>query len=148
MTTQLHDTGEEAILDDFFEESLSKPASVGIGLFNDSTDSLTDSSTYADITTEPSGGSYAQQSASFGTGDFTNSDSGGDWQAVIADQTFDTSDSSQTVDSYYVTITFTSDDKSDTSSTEHLLFTGSLDQSYDLSNVDSFTLSGAGISLT
>lgn len=148
MTTQLHDTGEEAILDDFFEESLSKPSSVEVGLFNDSTDGLADSSTFSAITTEPSGSNYSPQSATFGTSDFTNSDSGGDWQSVIADQTFNTSDSSQTVDAYYVSITFQSDDQSDTSATKNLLFTGDLDQSYDLSNIDSFTLSGAGISLT
>ena len=148
MTTQLHDTGEEAILDDFFEESLTKPASVTVGLYNDGTDALSDSSDVGAITTEPSGSAYARQSASFGTGDFTNQDNAGDWESIIADQTFDTSDSSQSVDAYFIVINFTSDDTGDTSATDHLLFTGSLDQTYDLSNVDSFTLSGAGLSLT
>lgn len=148
MTTQLHDTGEEAILDDFFEGSITKPASVSIGLFNDTTDALADSSDLAGITTEPAGAAYARQSASFGTTDFTTQDNAGDWEAIIADQTFDTSDSSASVDAYFVVINFTSDDTGDTAATDHLLFTGSLDQTYDLSNVDSFTLSGAGLSLT
>lgn len=148
MTTQLHDTGEEAILDDFFEESLTKPASVTVGLYNDGTDALSDSSDVGAITTEPAGSAYARQSASFGTTDFTNQDNAGDWESIIADQTFDTSDSSQSVDAYFIVINFTSDDTGDTSATDHLLFTGSLDQTYDLSNVDSFTLSGAGLSLT
>lgn len=151
MTVQLHDTGEEFILDYIFtgaDTSVTGTTSVSIGLFNDGTDALADSSDYGNITTEPTGSKYSAQSASFGTTDFTNSDSGGDWQTVIADQTFDTSDSTQSVDSYYVTVTYQSDDTSDTSSNQHLLFTGSLDQSYDLSNIDSFTLSGAGLSLT
>ena len=148
MTTQLHDTGEEAILDDFFEQSLSKPASVDIGLYNDATDALADSSDVGNITTEPAGSAYARQSASFGTTDFTNQDNSGDWETIIADQTFDTSDSSQNVDAYFVVINFTSDDTGDTSATDHLLFTGSLDQEYNLNDIDSFTLSGAGLSLT
>lgn len=148
MTTQLHDTGEEAILDDFFEESLSKPANVNVSLYNESTDSLSDSDSYADITTEPAGASFNQQSASFGTTDFTNQDNSGDWETIITDQTFDTSDSTQTVSAYMVTITFQADDTGDTSATQHLLFTGDLDQNYDLSDIDSFTLSGAGLSLT
>lgn len=148
MTTQLHDTGEEAILDDFFEGSLTKPASVDIGLYNDGTDALTDSSDVGNITTEPAGSAYARQSAAFGTTDFTNQDNGGDWESIIADQTFDTSDSTASVDAYFIVINFQSDDTGDTSATDHLLFTGSLDQSYDLSNIDSFTLSGAGLSLT
>lgn len=152
MTVQLHDTGEEFILDYVFTDGATRPANVSIGLFNDGTDALNDTADYdgssGDITTEPTGASYAEQTASFGTTDFTNSDSGGDWQTVIADQTFDTSDSTQSVDSYFVTISFQADDTSDTSATTHLLFTGSLDQTYDLSNIDSFTLSGAGLSLT
>lgn len=147
MTTQLHDTGEEAILDDFFEESLTKPASVDVGLFNDATDALSDSSDIGNITTEPAGSAYARQSASFGSA-FTNQDNAGDWETIIDDQTFDTSDSSQDVDAYFVVINFQSDDTGDTSANDHLLFTGSLDQTYNLNDIDSFTLSGSGLSLT
>ncbi|WP_153953042.1 hypothetical protein [Halosegnis longus] len=148
MVTQLHDTGEEALLDAFFEESLSKPSSVSITLFNDSTDALTDSSDLGDISTEPTGSAFARQTASFGTTDFSNQDNSGDWETIIADKTFDTSDSNQSVDSYAVIISFTSDDTGDSSANEHLLFTGSLNQSYNLGDIDTFTLSGSGISLT
>lgn len=79
MTTQLHDTGEELIMDIVFRaDTITKPTSVNIGLFNDSTDSLSDGSDIGDITTEPSGGAYAAQSATFDGSDFTNADSGGD----------------------------------------------------------------------
>jgi hypothetical protein len=144
MTTQLHDTGEEFIMDVVFrEDTLTKPGSVDVGLFNDSTDALSDGSNVGDITTEPSGGAYARQSASLDSGDFTNADSGGDWQTTIANQTFDTSDSSQDVDAYFITVNFNSDDAGTTA--DQLFWTGQLDQTYDLNSVDSLTLSGAGL---
>lgn len=144
MTTQLHDTGEEFIMDVVFrEDTLTKPGSVDVGLFNDSTDALSDGSNVGDITTEPSGGAYARQSASLDSGDFTNSDSGGDWQTTIANQTFDTSDSSQDVDAYFIAVNYTSDDAGTTA--DQLFWTGQLDQTYDLNSVDSLTLSGAGL---
>lgn len=148
MTTQLHDTGEEAILDDFFEESLSKPADVEVLLFNDNTDALSDSSDIGDISTEPTGSAYARQTASFGTADYTNQQNSGDWETIIADQTFDTSDSGQAVDAYAVVINYTSDTTGDAGANDHLLFTGSLNQEYNLSDIDQFTLSGSGLSLT
>jgi hypothetical protein len=146
MTTQLHDTGEELIIDIVFRsDTLTKPGSVNLGLFNDSTDALSDGSDIGDITTEPTGANYAAQSASLDSSDFSNADSGGDWQTTIADQTFDTSDSSQDVDAYYVSASYQSDDTSDGSPNEHLFWTGQLDQTYDLNSVDTLTLSGAGL---
>ncbi|MFB6284573.1 MAG: hypothetical protein ABEK59_11720 [Halobacteria archaeon] len=150
MTTSLHDTGEEFIIDTVFRQDTigSRPGSLSVGLYNDATDSLSDSSDIGGISTEPAGASYSRQTASLDSGDYTNSDSGGDWQTVIADQTFDTSDSSQDVDSYFVVVNFQSDDTNDGSSTDHLFWTGDLDQTYNLNSVDSFTLSGAGLSVS
>jgi hypothetical protein len=148
MGTHLHDTGEEAMLRDFFTEDLAKPASLTIGLFSDSTAALTDSEDVADLANEPTGTSYSRQTFSFGTTDFTVEDNANNnWQAVISDVTFDTSDSTEAVDAYFVIINFQANDKGDTSASDHLLFTGNLDQEYNLSGIDSFTLSGAGLSL-
>lgn len=144
MTTQLHDTGEEFVMDVVFRsDTVTKPSNVTVGLFNDSTDSLSDGSNVSDITTEPSGGAYARQSAAFDGGDFTNANSGGDWQTTISDQTFDTSDSTQDVDAYFIAVSYSSDDAGTDS--DHLFWTGQLDQQYDLNSVDSLTLSGAGL---
>lgn len=130
----------------FRSDTLTKPSSVTVGLFNDSTDALSDGSDVADITTEPTGSAYARQTATLDGTDFTNSDSGGDWQTTIADQTFDTSDSSQDVDAYFIVVNFASEDTSDAgTATDHLFWTGNLDQTYDLNSVDSLTLSGAGL---
>lgn len=146
MTTQLHDTGEEFIVDKVFTESVSA-TSVSVGLYNDSTDSLGDSSDVGDITTEPTGSNYAKQSASFGS-NFTNTDSSGNWETQMDDLVFNTSDSNQSVDSYFVVINYDSQDTNDGgTSTDHLFFTGSLDQTYDLSSVDQFTLSDSGLSI-
>ncbi|UBF22587.1 hypothetical protein HRTV-25_gp6 [Halorubrum tailed virus 25] len=145
MTTQLHDTGEKFIMDEAFGSGTGA-TSVSIGLFNDATDGLSDSSDVSNITTEPGGSNYGRQSATLGS-DFTVQDNGSNWEAIMADQTFDTSNSSQSIDAYFVVVNFQSDDTGDSSATDHLLFTGSLDQTYDLGSVDSFTLSGSGISI-
>jgi len=150
MTTQLHDTGEEfAIKDLFREDQITKPTSVSIGLFNDSTDSLADDSDTGDITTEPTGSNYAGQTADFSSSDFSTGDNAsGNWEVVIADQVYDTSDSSQDVDAYYVEIEYDSEDTSDGGTpAQHLYWTGDLDQTYDLNSVDQFTLSGAGLEI-
>jgi len=150
LTTQLHDTGEELIMDTMFRaDTFTKPANVDVGLFNDATDALSDASDVSSITTEPTGGSYSRQTASLDGTDFTNEDSGGDWQTTIADQTFDTSDSTQNVDAYFVIANFDSDDAGDGgAAADHLFWTGELDQSYDLGSVDTLTLSGAGLKVT
>ena len=146
MATQLHDTGEEWMMDTAYGSDPGT-TTVTIGLYNDGTDSLSDSSDVGSITTEPSGSAYARQSADLGT-HFTVRDNNGNWEAVIDDQSFDTSDSDQSVDSYFVVVNYASNDAGDGgTASDHLLFTGSLDQTYDLSSVDSFTLSGSGISI-
>jgi len=145
MTTQLHDTGEEWLIDKAFNGG-NGVSSVSVGLYNDATDALNDSDDVGAISTEPTGSAYARQSLSLGS-NFSAQDASGNWEAIMDDVTFDTSDSDQSVDAYFVVVTFTSDDKGDSGDNPHLLFTGSLDQTYDLSSVDSFTLSSSGISI-
>jgi hypothetical protein len=149
MTTQLHDTGEEFAIKDLFRgDQLTKPTSVNIGLFSDSTDNLSDNSDIGSINTEPTGSSFSRQTASFDSSDFTVQDNtNGNFETVISDQVFDTSDSSQDVDAYFIIVNFQSDDTNDSSANDHLFFTGNLDQTYDLNSVDQFTLSGAGLEI-
>lgn len=155
MTTQVHDTGEEFAVKDLFRvDQISKPTDVQIGLFLDGEvegsttagDDLVDNNDIGDISTEPEGGAYGRQTASFDTSDFTTQDNvNGNWEAIIADQVFDTSDSTQNVDAYFVVVTFQASDTGDGSPTDHLYFTGPLDQEYELDSVDQFTLQGAGL---
>jgi len=132
VNTELHQHGEEFMQD----LVISSGKTFDIGLYNDSTDSLSDTSDVADITTEPAGAAYARQSDA--ASGFTASLSGGDIQIEGTSQTFDVSDSTQTVDSVFVVVNYQSDVvTSDGSATDHLYYTNSLDQSYDLSQFDS-----------
>lgn len=108
-----------------------------IGLYNDSSDSLGDTSDIGDINTEPTGSAYSRQSDA--ASGFSVSLSGGDVQISGKTQTFDVSDSSQTVDSVFVVVNFSSDVVSSDggTGTDHLFYTNALDQSYDLSSFSS-----------
>lgn len=134
MAQGLSDVGEEFIIRHVFTEDVTKPGSLDVGLYNDTTDDLSDSEDLSDITTEPSGASYTRQTVSFGTTDMSASDVSGDWEVAIADQEFDVSDSSQTVDSWFLVINFTSSDKGDGSATDHVFARGGLGVTDDLSN--------------
>lgn len=159
MTIQLHDTGEEFIIRKVFTEDLGTVTGVSVGLFNDATDALADSDDVGQITTEPTGSAYAPIALTFGTGDFTAQDSGGDWAAVFSDAgsdlTYDVTDSSQTVDSAFVVVTFQANDTADGSQQDHLLFTLDLEDSQgnsvsrDLSQIDTLdlTASTGGLSI-
>jgi len=140
MSHILTDLGEEYTLETALEGT-----SISVGLYNDSTDAITDTDDLAAINTEPSGSAYTQQATTLTLTD------DGDWQAEIsADAVFDTSDSTQSVDSYFLVANFQADDTGDGSATDHLICTGALSQSYDLSSVDHLTVSAgtAGFSVT
>ena len=77
-----------------------------VGLYNDATDALSDSASYASITTEPAGASYAAQTQATVTVQLDASSNG---QLVLDPVTFDVSDSSNTVDSIYVRDSATGD---------------------------------------
>ncbi len=85
MTTGLHDTGEEYIVDVIFDGSTSRVTSAQMTLFNDSNDALSESSDVGNIS-EPQGSSYARQTVDFDTNDVTNSDASGDWQSEFVKQ--------------------------------------------------------------
>lgn len=94
MTQQVFDNGETFTL-----ENDLNGATFEVGLYNDSTDSLSDSATYGDITTEPAGSAYATQTQSSVT---INQDANTDAQITLDAVTFNVSDSSNAVDSVYV----------------------------------------------
>jgi len=129
MPANLHDQGEKALLDAYFGGR-----TLDVGLYNDSTDSLSDSATYSDITTEPSGSAYSVQSVS---GPTVSQDSNGVTEVDFGSLSFDVSDSTQTVDAVYVR----------DSSSGDLIFTNALDSSYDTSSIDTLDLSNVGMTL-
>lgn len=139
-----------SILTDYGEEWMIKTnldtASVDVGLYNDSTDSIADPDGLSSITTEPGDGNYIRQAdISVSASDFS-----GNWGVDNdAKVTFDVTDTTGDVDSYFFVANFTSDDAGDGSATDHLVLTGSLSQSYALGNVDTLEISAntAGVSV-
>lgn len=133
------DYGEEYV-QRVIGNDLSLVTSWSVGLYDDSTDSLSDDSDESDITTEPSGSAYSRQTislpddVSFGLNDSNNV------YIEADDQTFDVSDSSQSVDSYFIVVSFQSSVVgSETGDNPHLLFNGSLNDTLDLSSWAEFT---------
>lgn len=155
MATHLHTTGEEAILRDFFTETITKPSSMSIGLFDDSSSGasgtgMADGDNVSNLVEPTSGTEYQPQTKQFGTTDITEEGNGnGNRQIVFTDTTFQTGDASsgEVVDAYYVTIVYQSNEEGQSSAQENLLFTGDLDQQYDLGQISQFTLSGAGLAI-
>jgi len=94
MTNQLQNDGELFTINNDLSG-----VTYDVGLYNDTTDALTDADGYAAITTEPAGVAYASQSQAIVT---IQLDSNSDGQIVLDPVTFDVSDSTQTVDSVYV----------------------------------------------
>lgn len=124
-------------------------ATVSVGLYNDTTDAITDTDDYdlstGAITTEPSDGNYATQ-----TGEAVSaSDESGNWGVITdSDVVFDVTSTTGTVDSYFVVVSFQSTDAGDGSPANHLVCTGALSQSYDLSNLTALTISAGGVGWT
>lgn len=147
MTTQLHDEGEEFVIKQIFESDIySLPTSVTVGLYDDSTDTLSDSSSTSAITT----GTGVTNSVTLDSSGFqTQTDGNTDWKGSNANTlSFDLSGvSSGSIDSWYIQATY--DQDNDTSDETVLVATGDLSQSYTLSNVDTFDLNadGCGFSL-
>lgn len=138
-----------AILTDLGEEWMVKTnldtASVDVGLYNDSTDTISDTDDVGAITTEPSDGNYTRQTGVA----LSASDISGDWGVDNDSQiSFDVTNTTGTVDSYFFVANFQASDTSDSTATDHLVLTGSLSQSYDLSNVDTLDISAGTSGVT
>jgi hypothetical protein len=142
VAVNLHDFGEEFMQDLVVDSG----ETFDIGLYNDSTDALSESSDISDISTEPTGSNYSRQSES--ASNVTVDLSGSDAKTDFPTQTFDTSDSSQTVDSYFVVVNFNSDEAGDSSQNDHIFQTGSLSQSRNLSEIDTLDVDNVGGTLS
>ncbi len=141
MASILTDLGEEYLIKNNLDGS-----TVDVGLYDDSTDAISDTDDLADITTEPGAGNYLRQdNVLIEQGDFSG-DHGVDNTNKI---TFDVSGTSGDVDSYFFEVSFQAEDTGDSAAQEHLILTGSLSQTYALSNVDTLEISAntAGVSV-
>lgn len=132
MGYQLVNIGEELLMKNNMDG-----LSHDVGLYNDSTDAITDTDDLAAITTEPSGASYARQTSTYAVRDIS-----GNWGFDNDSQlTFDTSDSSQAVDGSFLVHNFASVDAGDGGTAQdHLIGTAALSQSRDLSQIDTLEI--------
>lgn len=131
--------------EEWFVEAALNGESVDVGLFNNSTDSLSDTSTLSDITTEPGGGAYSRQSTAVSTLAI-GSDFGFDNDSQLQ---FDVSDSSNTVDHVFVVVNFQSDGVAgDGSATDHLVGIAALTQSRDISGLSTLTISAGDLEVS
>lgn len=131
--------GEEA-----YTELALDGSTVTVGLFNQGTDSLGDTSVLGDITTEPGGASYGRQSTAVTTLEVTAGEFGFESNS---DLTFDVSDSTQSVEHVFFVLNFESDSVAgDTSAKDHLVAVAELDQLRDLSNWNQLKISANDLS--
>ena len=113
--------------------SLAQPTDLTLVLYDDSVDDIQPDGDIGDITTRPTGSSYADQSVD--PSNYSLSFDAGRWNVLGPDTTFDVSDSTRNVDSFGVADTFQA--SGDSSATQHLLLTGALGDDIDLSARDS-----------
>jgi hypothetical protein len=141
MAPILTDLGEEWLIRNNLDG-----ATVSVGLYNDATDSISDSDDLSEINTEPSDGNYSRIS----NVSVSASDISGDW-GIDNDNvvSFNVSLTTGTVDSYFFVANFQANDTGDSSPQDHLVLTGSLSQSYELSNVDTLEVNAntAGVTV-
>jgi len=139
MANLLTNIGEEWLV-----ENDPNGATLTVGLYNDSTDGLGDTSTLGNISTEPVGAAYSRQTSAVTTRQI-GSDYGFDNDSQIS---FDTSDSSQDVDHALYIVTFQSAIAGDGSPQDHLIGVTALSQSRDLSQLDTLDIAAQDLDLT
>lgn len=113
-----HDVGEEWKQKNNYRQDTigTRDGSLDVGLYNDNTDSLSESDDISAVSSEPSTGNYGRQPLSLDGSDLSMSvDGSGDLQ-VSGTVTFDVLDTGEDVDGYFVVANFTSDVVNDESS--------------------------------
>ena len=134
VSSGLSDWGEEwKQLWKYRQDNITRDTSLEILLFNDSTDSITDSDDVGSVTTEPSDGNYTRQTVTLDSSDVTLTQESGEIQAQIV-VTFDVTDTTGTIDSAMALNDFTSTVVgSDGSATTHHIWSANIG-SADLAN--------------
>lgn len=139
----LHDVGEEWAWKTTFRQDLigTRDTEFEVLLYDDATDTLTDSSDVGDITTEPTDGNYVRQTVNLDDAAITLSQESGNIRAR-GEVTFDVDGTTGTVDAAATVIEIQSDIvNSEGSANPHLLDSATLDAgSQDLTNFTSLQL--------
>lgn len=134
-----HDTGEEWKQKVLYRQDLinARDVSVDVGLYNDSSDNLSQANDLSAIATEPTTGNYNRQTLSLDSGDISLSVDGGSDLKAEGTVSFDVTDTGETVDGFFVVVTFQSDVvNAEAGENDHLLISATFG-STDLSNYTS-----------
>lgn len=122
--------------------------SYDIGLYNDSTDSLSDTSNIGDVTTEPTNANYSRSTSE----PFSANDISGNWGIENDNKlTFDFTDVSdgdaadQDIDAVFVLVNFTSTDAG--SDDDHLIANFSLSQTRSIGNIDKLEIPASDLEI-
>lgn len=137
-----HNVGEEWKQKSIYRQDQigSRETSISVGLYDDSTDNLSEADDIGAITTEPTTGNYGQQTLSLDATDLSISQTSGDID-ISGTVTFDVSDTGETVDGFFVVVSFQSDViNSESSKNNHLLISGTFGTT-DLTNYTSIDVS-------
>lgn len=133
----LVNTGEEYVVRNDLEG-----VTVDIGLYDDSTDAITDPDNISDISTEPASGNYSRQSVTVSTLSIS-----GDWGfETDATVTFDFSDvapgdpDAQDFDTGFFVVNFESDEAGDSGASDNLFGNFGLSQTYNSAQFDEFEI--------
>jgi len=139
------------ILTDLGEEQLAKRGieiTVSVGLYDDSTDGLGDTSDVGDITTEPGNSNYSRQSVTLSAADLS-----GNWGVDNdASFSFDFSDvvqgdaAAQDVDAAFVVHNFQAADTGDSAANDHLIATAGI-QTRGTGSVDTIDFAAGDLEL-
>lgn len=144
MAANLTNVGEEWAQKQIIEQH--SKTSWSIGLYDDSTDSITDSKDETDISTEPDNANdYARKTVT--VPDNVTVTGSSDVQFDVSDQTFSVGTNTETVDSWFIVVSFTSDTangNSEGTDNDHLVITGALSSSKDLTDIDNLTIQDIG----
>ena len=132
MVNQLHNLGEEAVLDAFFGQA----KNVEVFLYNESSSTIADAGTMSDVQGEPTDGNYTRKTYALNV-DFVKDTSSGNTLYEITNMEWDVENTTGTVDAYGVI---------DQSSGD-LLWTGALNNSKDLGPIDRLEQDKIGLSL-
>jgi hypothetical protein len=115
------------------QDLITRDTTIEVLLYDDSADSLTDSSDIGDVTTEPTDGNYTRQTFTLDSSDVTLTQTGGEIQAQVV-VTFDVTDTTGTVDAAGAVVDFQSDVvNAEGAANPHLIYTSSVGDA-DLSN--------------
>jgi len=146
MTTDiLVDAGEEYVIKNNVDG-----ATFIVGLYDDSTDGLTDASVVGDVTTEPTNTNYARQSVTVSAADIA-----GDWgvqnDALVE---LDFSDvapgdpEAQSVDAGFVLVNFQSEELGQASANDNLIGNFALEQTRNTDELDVIEIGAGDLDLT